>query len=148
MEQVRTLPVGIQSFEILREQGYLYVDKTALMYRLASSYIPYFLSRPRRFGKSLLLSTFKAYFEGRKDLFEGLAIAELENKWENYPVLYLDLNAERYESVDFLAAILSGNLDNWEDVYGKNERENTLSRRFRRYPSRLRKDGQARSRFD
>jgi len=130
MEQMRQLPVGIQSFEVLRSQGYLYVDKTAMIYRLASTYIPYFFSRPRRFGKSLALSTFRAYFEGRKDLFEGLAISELETQWEKYPVLYLDLNAERYESVEYLEAILSGNLDKWEDLYGKDEREQTLSRRF------------------
>ena len=78
MEQVRQLPVGIQSFEVLRKDGYLYVDKTAMIYQLVSTSNPYFLSRPRRFGKSLLLSTFEAYFDGRKDLFEGLAIAELE----------------------------------------------------------------------
>jgi len=72
MEQTRQLPTGIQSFEVLRTDGYLYVDKTAMIYGLASTSIPYFLSRPRRFGKSLLLSTMKAYFEGRKDLFEGL----------------------------------------------------------------------------
>jgi len=130
MEQVRSLPTGIQSFEVLRSKGYLYVDKTAIIYQLASTYIPYFFSRPRRFGKSLLLSTFKAYFDGRKDLFEGLAISGLETKWEKYPVLYLDLNAERYESVEYLEAILSGNLDKWEDLYGKDVREQTLSRRF------------------
>jgi hypothetical protein len=117
MEQVRSLPTGIQSFEVLRSQGYLYVDKTDMIFLLASSYTPYFLSRPRRFGKSLLLSTFKAYFEGRKDLFEGLTIAELETKWENFPVLYLDLNAEKYDSVESLEAILSANLDKWEDMY-------------------------------
>jgi len=130
MEQVRPLPTGIQSFEVLRTKGYLYVDKTAMLYRLASSYTPYFLSRPRRFGKSLLLSTFQAYFEGRKDLFEGLAIAELETEWEQYPVLYLDLNAETYDTVASLRAILSGNLDKWEDIYGKDEREKTIPRRF------------------
>jgi len=130
MEQIRQLPTGIQSFEVLRSQGYVYVDKTAMIYRIASTYIPYFFSRPRRFGKSLLLSTFKAYFDGRKDLFEGLAISELETKWEQYPVLYLDLNAERYESVEYLEARLSANLDKWEELYGKNEREKTLSLRF------------------
>jgi hypothetical protein len=130
MEQKRQLPTGIQSFEILRTQGYLYVDKTAIVYDLASTYKPYFLSRPRRFGKSLLLSTFKAYFEGRRDLFEGLAISELETKWEKYPVLYLDLNAEKYESIASLEARLSGSLDNWEDIYGKDERKKTLSLRF------------------
>ena len=130
MEQIRQLPTGIQSFEIIRTQRYLYVDKTAMIYRLASTYDPYFLSRPRRFGKSLLLSTFKAYFEGNKDLFEGLFLSVLETKWEQYPVLYLDLNAEKYDSVESLEAILSSNLDQWEDVYGKDEREKTLSRRF------------------
>ena len=130
MEQVRPLPIGIQSFKVLREDGCIYIDKTAMIYRLASTTIPYFLSRPRRFGKSLLLSTFEAYFEGRKDLFEGLAISELETEWEQYPVLYLDLNAETYDSVTSLEAILSGNLDQWEDLYGKDERENTLPRRF------------------
>ena len=130
MEQTRQLPIGIQSFEVLRSQGYLYVDKTALIYRLASTYIPYFLSRPRRFGKSLLISTFEAYFEGRKDLFEGLAISELETKWEKYPVLHLDLNAEKFESVKCLNSILSGSLRQWEAKYGKDDQEDSLSRRF------------------
>jgi len=130
MEQVRKLPVGIQSFEVLRTDGYLYVDKTAMIYRIVSTSIPYFLSRPRRFGKSLLLSTFEAYFDGRKDLFEGLAISELETKWEKYPILYLDLNAEKYNNVECLQSILSGNLRIWESKYGKDEQEDTLSRRF------------------
>jgi len=130
MKQVRKLPIGIQSFEVIRENDYQYVDKTALIYRLVSTEIPYFLCRPRRFGKSLLLSTFEAYFSGRKELFEGLAIAELETKWEKYPVLHLDLNAEKYDSVDSLNSILSGHLHRWEVLYGKVEVEDTLSRRF------------------
>ncbi|MDR0794636.1 MAG: ATP-binding protein [Tannerella sp.] len=130
MEQVRKLPIGIQSFEILRTQGYLYVDKTAMVYQLASSYIPYFLSRPRRFGKSLLTSTFKAYFEGRKDLFEDLAISELETKWEQYPVLLLDLNAETFDSIESLKDILSRNLKIWENLYGVDEDRQSLSGRF------------------
>ena len=130
MEQVRKLPIGLQAFEIIREKGYQYVDKTALMYRLVSTDLPYFLSRPRRFGKSLLLSTMRAYFEGRKDLFEGLAISELETQWEQYPVLHLDLNAETYDSVKSLESILSGHLRLWEEQYGKDEQECTLSRRF------------------
>jgi hypothetical protein len=101
-----------------------------MIYRLASSDVPYFLSRPRRFGKSLLLSTFAAYFEGRKDLFEGLAITELETKWEQYPVLHLDLNAETFDSVESLNAILSDYVHRWEDLYGKNELEKTIARRF------------------
>ena len=130
MEQTRQLPIGIQSFEVLRTQGYLYVDKTALIYRIASTYIPYFLSRPRRFGKSLLISTFEAYFEGRRDLFEGLAISELETKWEKYPVLHLDLNAEKFETVKCLNSILSRHLRLWESKYGKDDQEDTLSSRF------------------
>ena len=130
MEQKRKLPLGIQSFERLRSRGNLYVDKTAMVYDLASTDSLYFLSRPRRFGKSLLLSTFEAYFEGRKDLFEGLAISELETEWEKYPVLHLDLNAEKFDSVESLVSILSGYINLWEDSYGKDEREDTISRRF------------------
>ena len=78
----RLLPIGIQSFEKLRSEGFLYVDKTALVYKLANSRLPYFLSRPRRFGKSLLLSTLEAYFQGKKELFKGLAIEQLEKDWK------------------------------------------------------------------
>jgi len=130
MEQTSKLPLGIQSFEALRADGCLYVDKTVLIYRLVSTTLPYFLSRPRRFGKSLLLSTLKAYFEGKKDLFDGLCIADLEKEWVQYPVLYLDLNAEKYDSVEYLEDILSRNLDKWEDIYGKDERRKTLAGRF------------------
>lgn len=91
----RKLPIGIQSFEKLRSEGFLYVDKTALVYRLAKAGVPCFLSRPRRFGKSLLLSTFEAYFKGKKELFEGLAIEQLEEDWFEYPVLHLSLDAEK-----------------------------------------------------
>ena len=84
-------PIGIQSFETIRRDGYIYVDKTDLVYKLAQGHI-YFLSRPRRFGKSLLVSTLKAYFEGRKDLFQGLMLGLLENRWTDYPVLIFDFN--------------------------------------------------------
>ena len=127
---MRKLPIGIQTFEKLREGGYLYVDKTAFVWKIASTETPYFLSRPRRFGKSLLLSTFEAYFEGRKELFEGLAIAELEKEWKKYPVFHLDLNAEKYDSSQALVEILSRHLTQWELKYGKGEDEETLSGRF------------------
>lgn len=78
---LRKYPIGIQSFEFLREQGYLYVDQTALIYQLVKMGKPYFLCRPRRFGKSLLLSTLEAYFQGRKELFKGLAIEQMEKDW-------------------------------------------------------------------
>ena len=98
VKTLRKLPIGIQSFEFLRSEGYLYVDKTELVYRLVTKGKPYFLSRPRRFGKSLLLSTLEAYFKGKKELFEGLAIEKLEQNWFEYPVLHLSLNAEKYDS--------------------------------------------------
>ena len=127
----RKLPIGIQTFEKIRRGGYLYVDKTELVWQLASSSVPNFLSRPRRFGKSLLLSTFESYFEGKKELFEGLAIEKLEERWEKYPVLHLDLNAEKYDTPESLNAILSYQLTQWEAIYGKGEDETTLSNRFK-----------------
>lgn len=94
----RKLPIGIQTFEKIRKGNYLYVDKTALVGKMVSTSVPYFLSRPRRFGKSLLISTFEAYFLGRKDLFEGLAISQMEVDWQVYPVFHIDLNARKYDS--------------------------------------------------
>lgn len=108
---LRKLPIGIQDFPSLREEGYLYVDKTRFVHKLATEGRVYFLSRPRRFGKSLLLSTLGAYFEGRKELFEGLAIASLEKDWIEYPVIRIDLNAKEYiQGRDWLLAHLEQNL--------------------------------------
>ena len=123
-------PIGIQNFENLRRDGYAYVDKTALMYNLVQSGKYYFLSRPRRFGKSLFLSTLEAYFEGKKDVFEGLAVADLEKEWLQYPILHIDLNAAKYDDIEALNAILHFSLSEWESLYGKNEAETTLSTRF------------------
>ena len=123
-------PIGIQNFESLRREGYAYVDKTAMVWRLANYGRYYFLSRPRRFGKSLLLSTIEAYMEGKRELFEGLAIAELEKDWKKYPILHLDLNAEQYKKEDDLVQILDRHLREWEDKYGRDERTKTLSGRF------------------
>lgn len=127
---VRKLPIGIQSFEDIRNQGFLYVDKTALIYKMATMGKPYFLSRPRRFGKSLLLSTIEAYFQGKRELFKGLAIEKLETDWLEYPVLHLDLNAEKYTSIEALTYILERHISGWEDTWGKDTRENSLSDRF------------------
>ncbi|NDV67010.1 ATP-binding protein [Bacteroides sp. 224] len=126
----RKLPVGIQTFEKLRKGGYLYVDKTALVWQMVETSTPYFLSRPRRFGKSLLLSTFEAYFQGKKELFEGLAIEKMETEWIEYPVLHLDLNAEKYDAPEKLDAIIDRHLILWEDIWGKDERETTFAARF------------------
>ena len=130
MDMMRKLPIGIQTFEEIRNGGYLYVDKTALVYQIANVGKPYFLSRPRRFGKSLLLSTFEAYFQGRKDLFRGLAIEKLETEWTQYPVLHLDLNAEKYDSKEALERMLSRNLSLWEESWGADAAEDSISSRF------------------
>ncbi|MCD8202078.1 MAG: ATP-binding protein [Prevotella sp.] len=124
-------PIGIQGFETVITNGYVYVDKTARMYDLISSGRYYFLSRPRRFGKSLLVSAMKAYFEGRKELFKGLAIEKLEKEWKQYPVLHLDLNSGEYDSVDNLEKELNTILAKWEMIYGSLETEETLTSRFK-----------------
>ncbi|NDV57303.1 ATP-binding protein [Bacteroides sp. 519] len=126
---LRKLPIGIQTFEQIRKENYLYVDKTAFVWQIANLGKPYFLSRPRRFGKSLLISTFKSYFQGRKDLFEGLAIEQMETSWNQYPVLHLDLNAEKFDSVERLEALIDSYLQQWEKLYGS-DNESTLSTRF------------------
>ena len=111
-------PIGIQNFEKLREGGYTYIDKTAQIYKLATSGTYYFLSRPRRFGKSLLISTMDAYFSGKKELFKGLAMEQLEKDWIEYPVLHLDLNTGRYIKPEDLDVVLDQHLNNWEARYG------------------------------
>lgn len=107
-----------------------YVDKTKLIYQLARSGRYYFLSRPRRFGKSLLISTLEAYFEGKKELFKGLAIENLEKDWIKYPILHLDLNIEKYNSPDSLDKILNDKLEYWESIYGTRPSETSFSLRF------------------
>ena len=123
-------PVGIQSFEEIRKGGFLYVDKTALLYTLVKTGKYYFLSRPRRFGKSLLVSTLEAYFTGRRELFSGLAIEQLEQEWAEHPVLRLDLNAQKYERPEDLDGILDNALLQWEKLYGTFPGETSLSLRF------------------
>ena len=124
-------PIGIQNFESLRNDNYVYVDKTALIYKLADTGRYYFLSRPRRFGKSLLVSTLEAYFSGKKELFRGLAIENLEKDWEEYPILHLDLNTAKYDSADALLNVLNDVLSNWEATYGTSPTEVTPELRFK-----------------
>lgn len=126
----RLYPIGIQTFEEIRKGGYVYVDKTELIYKLVNSGKYFFLSRPRRFGKSLLISTLEAYFSGRKELFEGLAIERLENGWMEYPVLHLDLNTQKYDTSKALLDVLEENLEKWEEIYGSSEKEIGVARRF------------------
>ena len=123
-------PIGIQNFESLRNDGYFYVDKTALLYRLVKTGRYFFLSRPRRFGKSLMISTLQAYFEGKKELFEGLAIEQLEKEWVKRPVLHIDLNIEKYNTPESLDKILNDTLVQWEELYGTRPSETSFSLRF------------------
>ena len=123
-------PIGIQSFEKIRQGGYVYVDKTDLIYKIAKTGQYYFLSRPRRFGKSLLLSTMEAYFQGKKELFDGLAVASLEKDWTEYPVLHFDLGGASYADMDSLNDKLGRQLDSLESRFGVVKKYKTLAVRF------------------
>lgn len=131
MTAKRNLPIGIQTFEEFREKNYIYIDKTSFIDKLVNSGKPYFLSRPRRFGKSLFLSTLKSYFEGRKDLFEGLAISKTETEWKKYPVFYFDFNVGDFTTEEMFRASLGLKLDVYEKIYGiRNEKAVSLADRF------------------
>lgn len=113
-------PLGIQTFSEIRNRNMLYVDKTAYVYRLASSGKFFFLSRPRRFGKSLLVSTFQSYFEGKKELFKGLAIEQLEHEWNKYPVLHFDMSGGKHMNKEQLNRYLLYILKSNEERFGVN----------------------------
>ena len=100
-------PIGIQNFEKIRHDGFAYVDKTAQMYKMVSEGSYYFLSRPRRFGKSLMVSTLEAFFSGKKELFDGLYVGTVDWEWKEYPILHLDLNSREYKDESSLAAELN-----------------------------------------
>ena len=123
-------PIGVQTFEEMINRNYVYVDKTALVYELAQGHIC-FLSRPRRFGKSLLISTLEAFFLGKKELFKGLKIEKLENDWEEYPVFRIDFAGGNYNNPEELQLKLESYISMWEQIYGKNEIYKTLSDRFK-----------------
>lgn len=131
----RKLPIGVQDFESIRNDRYLYVDKTEYIYTLVHNGKPYFLSRPRRFGKSLFLSTLQAYFEGKKELFEGLKIAELEKEntepWQKYPVFYIDFNKKNFREDSALEAVLDEHVRSWEALYGDQRADKSIEERFR-----------------
>ncbi|AIN93321.1 ATPase AAA [Treponema putidum] len=135
----RKIPIGIQSFEKMRNDKYLYIDKTKYVYNLVRTSSPYFLSRPRRFGKSLFLSTLKAYFLGQKELFKGLYIEKAEEKraeiekteaWVEYPVFYLDFNVGQYELKEALAESLDYFLKKQEKIYGLTNEGDSFGKRF------------------
>ena len=127
---MKRLPIGIQTFENIREEGYLYVDKTALVYKMTHEYKYVFLSRPRRFGKSLLCSTLKSYFEGRKDLFEGLKMMELEQEWRQHPVLLISLASIKGGTVEDFNARMSLQLRRYEEQFGIERNSEVLGERF------------------
>ena len=114
----RFLPIGIQDFEKLRKGGYVYVDKTGYVYSLTRLSTPFFLSRPRRFGKSLLLSTLEAYFLGKKELFAGLEIEKKEKDWTEYPVLKISFGGDNYPDLESLKSAINLMLINYEKEYG------------------------------
>ena len=124
-------PIGVQDFEDLRRKGFVYVDKTRMVYELASSGSCYFLGRPRRFGKSLFISTLEAYFKGKRELFKGLALEKLEKDWTEYPVLHLDLNTAQYKDEKSLSEVLNDALCRWEGLYGAYPSEVTPALRFK-----------------
>ncbi len=123
-------PIGIQNFEKIRREGYAYVDKTALMYKMVSEGSYYFLSRPRRFGKSLMVSTLEAFFSGKKELFEGLYAGTVDWEWKEYPILHLDLNVKKYDTATSLNDILDRALLGWENQYPPKWKDPSLEGRF------------------
>lgn len=130
-KSMKKYPIGIQTFADIRNEGYIYVDKTDLVFKLANEGRYYFLSRPRRFGKSLLISTMGAYFSGKKELFKGLSIEKLEKDWTQCPVFLLDLNGGLFTSVENFRNELNQTLTKWEEQYGKGEGEILPGDRFR-----------------
>ncbi len=127
----RLYPIGIQTFERIRKENLFYVDKTEYVYHMThTSGTFFFLSRPRRFGKSLLVSTFHSYFEGRKDLFEGLAIEKLEKEWEAYPVLHFDMSRGKHKGREQLEEYLNYMLEDQEKKFGITEHRNGVNNRF------------------
>ena len=126
----KQLPIGVQTFEKVINGNYLYVDKTALIYEMVHEYSYLFLSRPRRFGKSLLTSTLEAYFQGRKELFQGLAMEQLEQEWKSYPVFHLDLNVGKYDTLESLQENLNIFLTALEGKYSQDSSEKSLAQRF------------------
>ena len=131
MNKPRYLPIGIQTFEKIRVDNAVYVDKTQFIEELMHYKCPYFLSRPRRFGKSLFLSTLRSYFEGRKDLFEDLAISKTETEWKEYPVFYFDFTGKNYETVDDVILKIGDTLEKLENIYGKNTESDDIAIRFK-----------------
>ena len=123
-------PIGIQDFEKIRREGYVYVDKTPQMWKMVSEGSYYFLSRPRRFGKSLMVSTLESFFSGKRELFKGLYVDTVEWDWQQYPILHLDLNVKKYEAKEDLDKVLNRHLELWEQAYDSPYGDRDLEERF------------------
>ena len=134
----KLLPYGMMNFAVIRRDDCYYVDKTRFIPMIEEADKFFFFIRPRRFGKSLLISTLEAYFQGKKELFEGLAVEKLEKDWIKHPILHLDLNIEKYDTLESLDKILNDNLEYWESQYGTRPSETFFSLRF---AGIIRKDG-------
>ncbi len=125
-------PVGIQDFEDLRNNNFVYVDKTKLIHQMVSEGKVYFLSRPRRFGKSLLVSTLKAYFLGKKELFQDLYMGKVEKNWDTYPVFHIDFSIKKYLTIEDLRIVINQHIIQWEKIYGREDNDdNNTTIRFR-----------------
>ena len=120
-KQLKKCPLGVQTFEKIIEENLLYIDKTQYIYSLVQNYKYVFFNRPRRFGKSLLVSTLRSYFEGKKELFKGLAIEKLETEWAEHPVLHFDMSTAKHMDKETLEQELSGKLSDYEKIYGKSD---------------------------
>ena len=120
-KQLKKCPLGVQTFSEIREGDYIYIDKTDMVYRMTQSFKYVFLSRPRRFGKSLLASTLHSYFAGKKELFKGLAIERLETEWAEHPVLHFDMSTAKHMDKETLEQELNGKLSDYEEIYGKSK---------------------------
>ena len=131
MAAVRKYPVGIQTFSEIRERNYLYIDKTQYLVDFINKGYKYiFLSRPRRFGKSLFASMIHSYYDGRKDLFEGLAMGEYEKNWVRHPVLHFDMSTAKHYTEEDLKSELNFKLSLYEDVYGQRANATNINQRF------------------
>ena len=130
-KQLKKCPLGVQTFSEVREGDYIYIDKTDMVYRMTQSFKYVFLNRPRRFGKSLLVSTLHSYFAGKKELFKGLAIERLETEWAEHPVLHFDMSTAKHMDKETLEQELSGKLSDYEKIYGKSDPgKTTLNQRL------------------
>ncbi|MDE6523745.1 MAG: AAA family ATPase, partial [Muribaculaceae bacterium] len=132
METQLKYALGEQDFSLLREEGCVYIDKTQYLHKIATDGAKYyFLARPRRFGKSLFLSTLQYFFEGRRELFNGLYVDSTDWKWDSYPVLRLDLNTDKYAGTDQLEGVLDNLFRRWEKKYDVDVKDNSISQRFK-----------------